>query len=59
MPARKPRDPNAKSRLERITEIVQELDCAGNGKTFEESLGHILRHLPKPEPRKNPNREAE
>jgi hypothetical protein len=47
MPARKPTDPNARTRLERITEIARESECDEDEATFLEKLGQIARAKPK------------
>jgi hypothetical protein len=49
MPARKPTDPNARTRLERLTEIARELECDENEAAFKEKLGLIARVKPKDE----------
>ena len=50
MPARKPPDPNARTRLERIAEIARELKCDEDEAAFMEKLGQIVRHKPKDDP---------
>jgi hypothetical protein len=47
MPARKSPDPNAKTRLERISEIAREAECDGDEAVFKEKLEQIMRHRPK------------
>ncbi len=51
MPARKPADPNARTRLERITEIAREVECDEDETAFLERLGQIARVKPKEEPK--------
>jgi hypothetical protein len=50
MPARKLSDPNAKTRLERITEVAREAECDEDEAAFIERLGQIARAKPKGEP---------
>ena len=51
MPARKPPDPNAKTRLERFTEVAREIGCDEDEAAFKERLGQIARYRPKDEPK--------
>lgn len=46
MLGRKPPGPNAKARMERITEIARELGCDEDEAAFKEKLGQIARHKP-------------
>jgi hypothetical protein len=52
MPARKPPEPDAKSRLERITEVAREAECDDDGEAFKAKLAQIARHKPQGEPQK-------
>jgi hypothetical protein len=54
MPARKPPDPNAKTRLERFTEVARELGCDEDEAAFDAALRKIVAAGPprKYEPKK-------
>jgi len=48
MPARKPRDPTAKTQSERFIEMARDLGCDEDEAAFMEKLGQIARHRPAP-----------
>ena len=54
MPARKPRDPDAKPQIERFRDMARELECDEDEAKFEAVLTRILQapHPPKYEPKK-------
>lgn len=52
MPARKPRDPNAKPQIERFREAAIELECDDDEAAFDERLRQIARVKPRKLPEK-------
>jgi hypothetical protein len=56
MPARKHPDPDAKSRLERITEVAREAECDEDGEAFKAKLALIAQHKPKDDQTKPPSK---
>lgn len=59
MPARKPPDPDAKPQIERFRELARELECDEDEDAFKAKLAQVMRHRPKVEPRKKPERATE
>ena len=47
LPARAPRDPNEKPRIELFREMARELECDEIEQAFKAKLAQIMRHKPK------------
>jgi hypothetical protein len=52
MPARKIAGPNAKTRLERVTEVAREAGCDEDETASKEKLWQVARFKPVPQPPK-------
>jgi hypothetical protein len=54
MPARKPRDPNAKPQIERFREAARELGCEDTEEEFWDKVVRVAKHKPKDDQKDDP-----